>query len=252
MTESTLGRAYRVLYEKLCGSYPNLRPWHPQWLVAHLLNHDLGAYLPELAGRVLDVGCGQQPYRRLLKSADEYVGADVAPGATVDVVISPDEPWPLPDGYVDAVLMTQVIEYLDNIHAVVAEMRRVLKPDGIAIVTFPFLFNEHGANDLLRLSANAVGPYFAGFTPVKVKRQGGIGSTLGTLFLNWLNESLNRTRPLRLMRPLFLPVWLPLCLVVNLLSLGINWFDRTACYYTNVFVMLRKDGSGPVLIRESP
>lgn len=250
MTESTLGRAYRVLYEKLCGSHPNLRPWHFQWLAAHLLNRDLGAHLPKLAGRVLDVGCGQQPYRQLLRSADEYLGADVAPGATVDVVISPGEPWPLPDGYVDAVLMTQVVEYLDDIQSVVAEMRRVLKPGGIVIVTFPFLFNEHGAHDLLRLSANAVGPFFVGFTPVTVKRQGGIGSTIGTLFLNWLNQSLNRTPALRLLRPLFLPVWLPLCLVVNLLSLGINWLDRTACYYTNVFAMLRKDGGDLVAIRE--
>jgi len=250
MTESTLGRAYRVLYEKLCGSHPNLMPWHSQWLVAHRLNRDLAAYLPKLAGRVLDVGCGQQPYRRLLRSADEYLGADAAPGGAVDVVISPGSPWPLPDEHVDVVLMTQVIEYLEDIHAVVAEMRRVLRPDGIAIVTFPFLFNEHGANDLLRLSANAVGPIFVGFTPVNVEREGGIGSTIGTLFLNWLNQSLNGIRPLRLLRPLFLPVWLPLCLVVNLLSLCIDWFDRTACYYTNVFAMLRKDGSGSITVRE--
>jgi len=244
MAESTLGRAYRVLYEKLCGRHPFLWPWHSQWLAAHLLNRDLKAHLPTVTGRVLDVGCGQQPYRPLLRAAREYVGADVAAGPTVDVVIKPGTPWPVADQQFDAVLMTQVLEYVDDVPALVADLRRVLRRDGTAIVSYPFLFNEHGANDLLRLSALAVPAYFPGFTPVVIRRQGAIGSTLATLFLNWLNQSLNHNRALRLVRPVLLPLWLPLCLLVNLLALLVNACDRTACYYSNVFVVLRKV-SGP-------
>jgi len=240
MAQSTLGRAYRALYEKLCGRHPSLRPWHSQWLAAHLLNRDLEAHLPGLPGRVLDVGCGQQPYRRLLKSASEYAGADVTAGPTVDIVIVPNRPWPIEDGHFDAVLMTQVVEYLNDVEAAVSEMRRVLKPGGIAVVSFPFIFNEHGANDYLRLSARSVPAFFAGFSPLAVSRQGALGSTMGTLFLNWLDQSLNLNRPLRLLRPLLLPLWLPLCLVVNLLSLVVNLLDRTNCYYGNVFLVMRK------------
>lgn len=241
MAQSTLGRAYRALYEKLCGRHPFLRPWHSQWLAAHLLNRDLEAYLPRLSGRVLDVGCGQQPYRRLLRSASEYSGADVTAGPTVDIVITPNRAWPIDDACFDAILMTQVIEYLIDVEAAVSEIRRVLKPGGIAVVSFPFLFNEHGANDYLRLSARAVPVFFAGFSPLAVRRQGALGSTMGTLFLNWLDQSLNLNRPLRLFRPLLLPLWLPLCLLVNVLALLMDVLDRTGSYYTNVLAVMKKD-----------
>src|SRR5690242_326830 len=97
MAESTLGRAYRVLYEALCGRHPNPLPWHWQWLPSHLLNRDFRVELPKLSGRLLDIGCGPKPYRPLLASVQEYIGADVEAGPTVDVLIAPGQPLPLPD-----------------------------------------------------------------------------------------------------------------------------------------------------------
>ena len=241
MAESKLGRAYRVLYETLCGRHPNPMPWHWQWLPSRLLNRDFKTHLPKLTGSVLDIGCGQKPYLPLMGSVREYVGADVVSGPTVDVVFTPNQPLPLPDERFDAVLITQVMEFVDRPHALVAEIRRVLKPNGIVIATFPFIFQEHGPFDLVRYSGNAVQGVFAGFSPLHVKRQGGVGSSLGILFLNWLNQSLNLNVVLRLLRPLFLPIWLPLCLVINLICLVLDACDRTASYYSNVFAMLRKD-----------
>lgn len=241
MAESTLGRAYRVLYEALCGRHPNPMPWHWQWLASHLLNRDFRAHLPKLTGSVLDIGCGEKPYASLLSSAREYVGADVIAAPTVDVVITPNQPLPLPDERFDAVMITQVMEFVDEPSGLVSEIRRVLKPNGIVLATFPFIFNEHGPGDCRRYSGNAVGSLFAGFSLVVVKRQGGVGSTLAILFLNWVNQSLNLNLALRLVRPLFLPVWLPLSLVINVLALVLDKCDRTASYYTNVFSVLRKD-----------
>lgn len=242
MSESKLGRGYRRLYELLCGRHPTLRPWHFQWLPAHFLNRDLAEHLPRLVGRILDVGCGSQPYRPLLTSAKEYVGADVTPGVNTNVVIPAVGPWPFPEEHFDALLMTQVLEYVDNGSAVVAEMHRILKPNGIAIVSFPFIFNEHGANDLIRLSANSVPIFFRGFCPECLRRQGGIGSTLSILFLNWINHTLNRKYAIRLIRPLLLPLWIPLCLLVNVVALIMNGCDVTGAYYSNVFAVLRKEG----------
>lgn len=244
MAESRLGRAYRLVYERVCGSHPTLRPWHFQWLAAHLLNRDLELHLPRLTGRVLDVGCGQQPYRPLLRSVSEYVGADVTCGPTVDVVLTPGAPWPFPDEYFDAVLMTQVLEYVIDIPDVVSEIRRILKPRGVAIISWPFTFNEHGANDYLRISANAAEVVFTGFDPLTIKREGAIGSTLGTLFLNWFNHSLNLNRAVRFVRPILLPMWLVLSFAVNALSIVMNMLDRTGAYYSNVFaVLVKKSGS---------
>lgn len=241
MTESTLGRAYRRLYEALCGRHPNPMPWHWQWLPSLLLNREFRVELPKLSGSVLDIGCGQKPYRSLLSATREYVGADVVSGPTVDVVITPNQPLPLPDGHFDAVLITQVMEFVDAPAGLVSEIRRVLKPNGVVVATFPFIFQEHGPGDLVRYTGNAASGLFAGFSPMLIKRQGGVGSTMAILFLNWMNQTLNLNFVLRLLRPLLLPIWLPLCLVVNLLALVLDLLDRTASYYTNVFAVLKKN-----------
>ena len=74
MAESRFGRTYRIIYDKLCGRYPNLRPWHFQWLDAYYLSRNLKRLLPTLGGRVLDAGCGSKPYREWFGPVTEYVG----------------------------------------------------------------------------------------------------------------------------------------------------------------------------------
>ncbi|HJP58829.1 MAG TPA: hypothetical protein VJ865_02480, partial [Gemmatimonadaceae bacterium] len=93
--ESRAARAYRRIYSALCGIQPDLRPWHYQWLSATLLTRTFRALLPPLSGRVLDVGCGEKPYRALFDRPAEYVGLDIAAGPKVDIVVRPGERWPL-------------------------------------------------------------------------------------------------------------------------------------------------------------
>jgi hypothetical protein len=49
-----------------------------------------------------------------------------------------------------------------------------------------------------------------------------------------------------LLRPLLLPLWLPFCLIVNLLALVFDQCDRTRRYYSNVLAVLRKDSEAAV------
>lgn len=81
--ESRLGRLYRQIYEALCGKHPHLRPWHFQWLATVYLVRMLKLRLPQLTGRVLDVGCGDKPYQPWFAQATEYVGIDVAGGQII-------------------------------------------------------------------------------------------------------------------------------------------------------------------------
>ena len=244
--ESRLGIAYRTLYELLCGRHPNLRPWHFQWLPAHFLNRSMARWLSGLGGTVLDLGCGQKPYQPLFGPLVACIGVDHTPLTRADVVAAVDRRLPFQDGAFDAVLMAQVMEYLADPGRAIAEIWRVLRPGGVAVISFPFLFNEHGPHDYLRLSGRAVETLFADFGIRCLERQGGIGSTLAILLLNWLHVSLNRTFLLRLARPFLLPVWLPFCAVVNLAALVLDRLDVTNVFYSNVFVVLEKPGGKAV------
>lgn len=58
----TITELHQRVYAFLCGSHPNRRPWHAQWLSTVGLYRELRGVLGKLEGRVLDIGCGSKPY----------------------------------------------------------------------------------------------------------------------------------------------------------------------------------------------
>lgn len=91
-------------------------------------------YLPILGGRVLDVGCDRRQLATHLPIGASYTGIDLCPEA--DIVINLDrEALPFADRSFDAVLCADVLEHLDNLHAVFDELLRV--SDGRVIVSLP-------------------------------------------------------------------------------------------------------------------
>jgi SAM-dependent methyltransferase len=244
---SRLGRIYHAAYAVLSGRAPQVRPWHFQWLGQRDLTADLREILPTLRGRLLDVGCGEKPYGRWLPGVREHLGIDVYPGPRVDHVIAPHEAWPFPDASFDAVLCTQVLEHaVDPGHAL-EEIRRVVKPGGDVIVTVPFIYGEHGLPfDFRRFAASELTRLFEdGYEIVEVRRQGAIGSTLGTLFLHWLDEATFRSRFARLLKPPLLPLFIVLSGAINLVCRLGDRLDGTGEFYGNVLLHARRE-SAPV------
>lgn len=94
-------------------------------------------------GRLLDVGCGNQPYAAWHRPlVDTVVAADVAPVASLDAVAAAGR-LPFRSGCFDTVLSTQVLEHVEDPQRAVAEAHRVLRPHGHLIVTVPFLYPVH-------------------------------------------------------------------------------------------------------------
>jgi SAM-dependent methyltransferase len=234
-------RFWRV-YGLIAGVHPRLRPWHAQWLSGSIIYRDLRRVLPELHGRVLDVGCGDKPYASWLSSADEHVGIDVTAGPQVDVVIDPHEPWPLADGSFDAALCLQVIEHASDVDNLLSQTERVLRPGGRLVVTVPFAYSEHDdPHDYRRLSRHGVQRLLGErFDVIEVRPQGGIGSTAGVLLLNWVELMAFRSRPALGLFMLALPVWLVFSLMVNLLGALADRLDRTSACYGNVLGVAAK------------
>lgn len=118
------------------------RPWHPLRHIIWALDDALITAARELqlpaGARVLDYGCGDRHYRKLVGDAVEYVGADLPGNAAADATINPDGTLSFAPGSFDAVLSTQVLEHVTDPKLYLAECRRLLKPDG------KLLLSTHG------------------------------------------------------------------------------------------------------------
>src|SRR3989344_877220 len=132
-------------------------------------------------GRTLDVGGGTSKYRGIIKKfVSNYLVADLYETEGVDFREDARK-MSFPDDSFDTVLSFQVLEHIDDTTATVREMYRVLKRGGVAIVTMPFLFPQHGdPSDFHRFTKEAARFYFEreGFVVIELGTQ---GSTLSVI-----------------------------------------------------------------------
>jgi SAM-dependent methyltransferase len=170
-------------------------------------------------GLVLDVGCGNQPYRRLF--AGPYLGLDIASSPTVPVAcLGAAESLPIRDGVAAAVLSTQNLEHVEDPGAALTEAFRVLKPGGV------FLLSTHGVwpyhpspHDYWRWTEEGLIRLFTGhgFDVVRVHRQGEIFSAgFGLIAHPFSGMRQGRRGPTRWAASLIV-------MILNLLALS---FDR--------------------------
>jgi SAM-dependent methyltransferase len=144
-----------------------------------LLDRCLAAVRPQLAGQVLDVG-GRKVRRRgafvpPVESVERWVtvNPDIAAGADITGGLPQ---LPFPDGTFDAVVCTEVLEYVENVEMAVADIARVLGPEGVAYVSVPFLHRLHGdpGADRRRFTSGYLVELFAPhFAEVRIEAMGG-------------------------------------------------------------------------------
>lgn len=97
-----------------------------------------------LTGRVLDFGCGKQPYR-------DYVKGEYAP-------YDPNYPdcGTFPAGRFDAILCTQAVQTLNNPVVTIEALRKVLNPGGHWVFTYNANWYELQPEDRWRMSASGM------------------------------------------------------------------------------------------------
>lgn len=234
---------YDRVYSFFCGIHPDTNILHFQWLAVYKLYSDLRRELALLRGRILDVGCGDMPYRDWLPRAQVVVGIDEVVGPKVNRVAMAGVRWPFADHEFDAVLCTQVLEHVESADFLVKECFRCLKPGGRAIFTAPFIYGEHGSpKDFFRFSAFGLRSVLsrAGFEVLLEKKQGGIGSTLGLLSLGWINEAVGRFAIMNYTRKFLFPIWILCSLVINIVGWIMDKIDPTQRFYSNVMLVVRR------------
>ena len=95
-----------------------------------------------MRGRVADIGCGSKPYQQYFSAADSYTGFDL-PGNTQADIVFDGKRIPAEDAEFDSIISSEVLEHVFWPKQWLFEINRILKPDGLLLLTCPFIFQEH-------------------------------------------------------------------------------------------------------------
>jgi SAM-dependent methyltransferase len=125
-------------------------PLHPQWLVSRRERVAMEDVAANLSGLVLDIGCADGLLRRYLAEGTGYLGLDYPETATRLYGSRPDvfgdaQCLPIADASVPSVALLDVLEHVPDPESAVAEIARVLAPEGTLALRVPFLYPVHDA-----------------------------------------------------------------------------------------------------------
>ena len=109
----------------------------------------LQAHADKLTGTVLDYGCGRQPYRGIVEQSGGTYFAYDRPGFGGSVV---EENVGVPVAHVDAVICTQVIQYVANPSEFIDVLAHHLRDGGWLLMTGPTNWPVLEGADLWRLT----------------------------------------------------------------------------------------------------
>lgn len=162
-----------------------------------LLRREIQKVSSYIQGKTLDIGAGNYDrYSELFSNATEYLrmdtkGADIV-GSIYDI--------PFGEETFDSLVSTQVFEHLAYPQKGAAEMYRVLKKGGYALVTVPQWNELHEEpHDYFRYTRYGIETLFAeaGFTIVTMSQLGGYYSNVAQMRIRFAVDTYNLyTRPM--------------------------------------------------------
>lgn len=167
----------------------------PNYLIRNRLLKNIRMLSPQLKGRLMDFGCGQKPYKNLF-SADEYIGVDFEnPGHShgneaIDVFYD-GKTLPFHNEFFDSIFSSEVFEHIFNLEEILKELNRVLKTNGLMLITCPFTFCEHEIpNDYARYTSFALKYLLTkkGFEIVQQIKSGNSIESIAQLRLMYLHQ----------------------------------------------------------------
>lgn len=122
--------------------------FNPFYIIRKNLFKSLKKITSEIkANKVIDVGCGSKPYKDLFK-VNEYIGIDVEvsghnhSNSEIDFFYD-GRTIPFSDSSFDIVFSSEVLEHVFEPEKFISEIYRVVKVNGLVILTCPFIWDEH-------------------------------------------------------------------------------------------------------------
>jgi 2-polyprenyl-3-methyl-5-hydroxy-6-metoxy-1,4-benzoquinol methylase len=109
----------------------------------------IGNFFKDIKGKFLDIGCCRGGLRKYLHGDLEYYGVDVLSNNFENFVCIDlnSATLPFPNKQFDAITCTDVLEHLFYPFKMLQEIKRVLKDDGVVLLSLP---NDKGLNQIFR------------------------------------------------------------------------------------------------------
>lgn len=209
--------------------------------IRRLLYKNLKNYSNVLKGKVLDFGCGSKPYKHIFTKASEYIGVDYfidGRNENIGVVdfFYDGKRIPFDNNTFDGIVCTEVLEHVFNINEVLIELNRVLKPKGAALITTPFMWEEHEMPyDYARYTSIGLKHLFEkhGFKVIDNKKS---GNTVYVFFQFGLNYIKNILPKNKLIKQIML---LPFIFMFNFFGTLLGYILPTdlTSYFNNIFIL---------------
>ena len=170
-----------------------------KWLVARQLSAAISRAARFARGRLLDVGCGQRRFEHYF-TVDRYLGLEYpttfGPDHRGIDVFGTALSLPFGDATFDTVASFETLEHVTDSRAMIAELRRVVRPGGAVIVSVPFLWGEHcQPHDYFRFTGFGLRQLFSsgGLDVVHCERVGGFWSFHGQRLCYYLAQVYGQT-----------------------------------------------------------
>jgi len=193
-----------------------------------------------LSGRLIDIGCGTKPYKKMLSPfIEKHVGVDheatFHDKSNIDLFGTAYE-IPVDNETFDSAICTAVLEHLEEPEQALRECYRVLKPSGTAVYSVPFIWHLHEEpRDFYRYSKYGLKYLFekTGFEVLEITPLSGFWVTFGQLFV--YNIYRFHKGPLR-----FVPIIPALGLVIQGISFVLERVDKSEQWTWMYMVVARK------------
>ena len=180
-------------------------------------------------------------YKKLFVNVKEYIGVDYKIEGREQNYNEVDEFYdgkviPFENERFDSLLCTEVLEHVFNIDELLKEFNRVLKKNGKALITTPFMWEEHEMPyDFARYTTPALKYLYQknGFKVIENFKTGNYIEVIFQFNLNYIKNILPENKNLR---QVFL---IPFIIFFNFFGVLFSLLlpiDKTA-YFNNVFVL---------------